>query len=211
MTSRDHSGRFPRVSDPLGDTLDEQPARELADDLAGCVAAEVVLTDELRLLVEAMASVVARTVAALEARVHTQRDHVPRRLAELETFAADMRAWRLSLTGVADTNGRMGQADQRMDRIEERIPATLEQRLAEVATIRSVRWSAAKLLVAVGTAATIAGGGIWQTIKARGAIERGAGRDEQHTTDQDRRLDSLEARLDALAKPRLHTDDRSHE
>lgn len=137
---------------------------------------------EWQALVDAIVVEVAQRTAEQRARDLAAGDRLPGRVRELEAGVASIAAWRLALTGVADTNGRIG-------RIEARIPDTVEERLAERATIRSIRWTAAKVLAAFGLAATIAGGGIWQTIETREERARLAGKSEQHEAEQDRRLD----------------------
>lgn len=196
MTSpRDRSGRFPRLpsadQDPLCDTIDDAPEVTgvglIEARIREAIADHAPVPPEWQALVDAIVVEVAQRTAEQRARDLAAGDRLPGRVRELEAGVASIAAWRLALTGVADTNGRIG-------RIEARIDPSVEEYLAARATIRSIRWGTAKLLAAVGLAATIAGGGIWTTIKARDAIARAEGRKEQHEIDQDRRLERLENR-----------------
>lgn len=189
MTSpRDRSSRFPRMpsADPLGDTIDDAPevtgVGTIEARIRAAIADHAPLSNEWQAVVDAIVVEVAQRTAEQRAAHLAAADGLPRRVRELEAWRDDVARWRLGLTGVADTNGRLG-------RIEARIARTAEERAAEVATLAGIRWTAAKVLAAVGVAATIAGGGIWQTIATREERARLAGESKQHEIEQDRRLD----------------------
>ena len=117
----------------------------------------------------------AKAVAA-HAISRTEAEGIRMRLANLETWrAGDVDPWRLRLTGVADTNGRMGRLDATVDKLREDV-GTSEQRREERAAIASMRSDRKRVVAALVAAATIAGGGLYTirdrydaSVEARGA------------------------------------------
>jgi len=117
----------------------------------------------------------ARAVAT-HAISRTEAEGIRMRLANLETWrAGDVDPWRLRLTGVADTNGRMGRLDARVDELRKDV-GTSEQRRDERAAIASMRSDRKRVVAALVAAATIAGGGLYTirdrydaSVEARGA------------------------------------------
>jgi hypothetical protein len=107
------------------------------------------------------------------------------RLADLETWRDDTDRWRLSLTGVADGNGRIGNLSRVVERLREDVGDSAECRTtrdsaAMVSKIRNSAWAA------VVFAAGAVGASGWGWVQARDARIAAEARAEQ-------RLDRVEA------------------
>ena len=128
------------------------------------------LTDAAQAVGDAAKAVAAHAISRTEA------EGIRMRLANLETWrAGDVDPWRLRLTGVADTNGRMGRLDARVDELRKDV-GTSEERREERAAIASMRSDRKRVVAALVAAATIAGGGLYTirdrydaSVEARGA------------------------------------------
>lgn len=101
----------------------------------------------------------ARTLAA-HAISRAESERMRARLADLETWRKDTDAWRLKLTGVADTNGRMGRLDDTVSKLRDDVGPTDERRKEREAVI-GLRSDRKRVIAALGLAATLAGGGIY--------------------------------------------------
>lgn len=128
------------------------------------------LTDAAQAVGDAAKAVAAHAISRTEA------EGIRMRLANLETWrAGDVDPWRLRLTGVADTNGRMGRLDARVDELRKDV-GTSEDRREERAAIASMRSDRKRVVAALAAAAALAGGGIYTirdsydaSVEARGA------------------------------------------
>ncbi len=128
------------------------------------------LTDAAQAVGDAAKAVAAHAISRTEA------EGIRMRLANLETWrAGDVDPWRLRLTGVADTNGRMGRLDARVDELRKDV-GTSEERREERAAIASMRSDRKRVVAALAAAAALAGGGIYTirdrydaSVEARGA------------------------------------------
>lgn len=117
----------------------------------------------------------ARAVAS-HAISRTEAEGIRMRLANLETWrAGDVDPWRLRLTGVADTNGRLGRLDATIEKLRKDV-GTSEERREERAAIASMRSDRKRVVAALAAAAALAGGGIYTirdrydaSVEARGA------------------------------------------
>lgn len=206
----------------LGDTQDDPrdltPVEDLAAEIRAEIDRRVELTPREVELRDAFTESAATRLAQHLAHAHRVGVGTPRRLVQLESWRTEVDAWRMRLTGVADSNGRMGIMGRTIDEIREDLgtPAerrieraelvqlrkdvgTTEQRTAERKTVGAVRWTTAKVLALLSASGLIAGGGAWQAIRARAtakeAIAAAAARVEathdEHERAQDRRLDDL--------------------
>lgn len=160
------------------------------DDFREAATPVEALTDAAQEVGDAARSLAAHAISRDEAA------GIRMRLANLETWrAGDVDPWRLRLTGVADTNGRLGRLDDTVAKLRDDV-GTPKERAAERAEIAQLRKdvgptderrkereavaaqrSDRKRVVAVLiAAASIAGGGIYTirdrydaSVEARGA------------------------------------------
>ncbi len=204
-THRDHSRPVPRVEvGELDDTADDAedhrtPVEGVAIKLADRVRADLEaegypFSARDVALLDALSLETAQRLAEMHAAHLAASPAIPPRVRELELKVDDHDAKHRRLTGEAESNGRIG-------RIEARIPATLEERLAEKSTIGAVRWTTIKVLGLLTAASVVAGGGIWTSIQAGRAIARAEGARDQHEIDQDRRLNCLEGNCTTRSAP----------
>ena len=116
-------------------------------------------TTPVEALTDAANAIAAHAISRAEA------ERIRARLADLETWRKATDEWRLKLTGVADTNGRMGRLDDTVGKLRDDVgPPDARRREREaVATIAGDR---KRVVAAIVAAATIAGGGIY-TIRDR--------------------------------------------
>lgn len=141
-----------------------------ADDFPPSPTPVDALTDAAQAVGDAAKAVAAHAISRTEA------EGIRMRLANLETWrAGDVDPWRLRLTGVADTNGRMGRLDARVDELRKDV-GTSEERREERAAIASMRSDRKRVVAALAAAAALAGGGIYTirdrydaSVEARGA------------------------------------------
>ncbi len=141
-----------------------------ADDFPPSPTPVDALTDAAQAVGDAAKAVAAHAISRTEA------EGIRMRLANLETWrAGDVDPWRLRLTGVADTNGRMGRLDARVDELRKDV-GTSEDRREERAAIASMRSDRKRVVAALAAAAALAGGGIYTirdrydaSVEARGA------------------------------------------
>ena len=121
----------------------------------------------------------------------TEAEGIRMRLANLETWrAGDVDPWRLRLTGVADTNGRMGRLDARVDELRKDV-GTSEERRDERAAIASMRSDRKRVVAALVAAATIAGGGLYTIRDRYDASVEARGADTQWRKGIEKQLDTL--------------------
>jgi len=176
------SGKFRRGGDDLPSPRHVDHSREptrpgphvdldaTADDFPASPTPVDVLTDAAIAVGDAARAVATHAISRTEA------EGIRMRLANLETWrAGDVDPWRLRLTGVADTNGRMGRLDARVDELRKDV-GTSEERRDERAAIASMRSDRKRVVAALVAAATIAGGGLYTirdrydaSVEARGA------------------------------------------
>lgn len=190
------------------------PIADLAADIRTAIDERVTLTPREAELRDAFVDVAAARLARHLENAHRATSATPRRLAQLEAWRADVDPWRLRIAGVAERNGRLGRLDQDVADLREDLGTgderraeraelaalradvgTPEERQAERRIVRGIRWTTAKVLALIAAAGTLAGGGLWQTLRARAdareAIARAQGQRDQHEIDQDRSLERL--------------------
>lgn len=190
------TGRRP-MHDDADPREDTGQYRRLASESVDELDQRVALSDRERELARNVAELVARGMTAIRDRPANLR------LAQAETELAELRAWRLRLTGVADSNGRIGVLERSIDEHREDTSRALElirldvgpsdERKAEreaaklvgsfVAGVKSrMRASLLVSLVAVG-------GSAWGWLSARSDARATAA---AATARTDTRLDFLE-------------------
>lgn len=127
----------------------------------------------------------ARAIAA-HAISRDEAAGIRMRLANLETWrAGDVDPWRLRLTGVADTNGRMGRMDATVAELRKDL-GTSEERRKEREAVASLRGDRKRVVAIITAAAVALGGGIY-TIRDRydAAVEaRGADAQWRRSVDE---------------------------
>lgn len=164
------------IHDPMEHALDQLRAR---DDI-GVRDMEVA-----RAVLESVAVQLAR-----HGRPPGRADTI--RLAQLETWRAEVDAWRLRLTGVDEANGRLGKLTRSIEGLREDV-GTSEQAATTRAIAVNVKAWRKRTVAALGAAALAIGGAGYKFLIARdasvAAAARAAGRLEL-------RLDHVEARLD---------------
>ena len=149
-----------------------------ADDFPPSPTPVDALTDAAQAVGDAAKAVAAHAISRTEA------EGIRMRLANLETWrAGDVDPWRLRLTGVADTNGRLGRLDATIEKLREDVGTSKERdaERAEIAQLRkdvgptderrkereavaAQRSDRKRVVAALGAAALFIGGGIY-TIK----------------------------------------------
>lgn len=156
-----------------------------ADDFPPSPTPVDALTDAAQAVGDAAKAVAAHAISRTEA------EGIRMRLANLETWrAGDVDPWRLRLTGVADTNGRMGRLDARVDELRKDV-GTSEQRREERAAIASMRSDRKRVVAALVAAATIAGGGLYTIRDRYDASVEARGADTQWRKGIEKQLDTL--------------------
>lgn len=166
-------GRVPHVDHAFREVTRPGPHVDLdatADDFPPSPTPVEALTDAAQAVGDAAKAVAAHAISRTEA------EGIRMRLANLETWrAGDVDPWRLRLTGVADTNGRMGRLDARVDELRKDV-GTSEERRDERAAVANLRGDRKRVVAALVAAATIAGGGLYTirdrydaSVEARGA------------------------------------------
>ena len=166
-------GRVPHVDHAFREVTRPGPHVDLdatADDFPASPTPVEALTDAAQAVGDAAKAVAAHAISRTEA------EGIRMRLANLETWrAGDVDPWRLRLTGVADTNGRMGRLDARVDELRKDV-GTSEERRDERAAVANLRGDRKRVVAALVAAATIAGGGLYTirdrydaSVEARGA------------------------------------------
>lgn len=163
------------------------------------------LTDAAQAVGDAAKAVAAHAISRTEA------EGIRMRLANLETWrAGDVDPWRLRLTGVADTNGRLGRLDATIEKLREDVGTSKERdaERAEIAQLRkdvgptderrkereavAAQRSDRKRVVAVLiAAASIAGGGIYTIRDRYDASVEARGADTQWRKGIEKQLDTL--------------------
>ena len=176
------SGRFRRGGDDPPSPRHVDHTREVtrpgphvdldatADDFPASPTPVDVLTDAAIAVGDAARAVAAHAISRDEAA------GIRMRLANLETWrAGDVDPWRLRLTGVADTNGRMGRLDARVDELRKDV-GTSEERRKERDAVAGMRGDRKRVVAALVAAASLMGGGIYAikdrydaSVEARGA------------------------------------------
>jgi hypothetical protein len=158
---------------------------DATDDDFGAHTPVDALTDAAQAVGDAARAVASHAISRTEA------EGIRMRLANLETWrAGDVDPWRLRLTGVADTNGRMGRLDARVDELRKDV-GTSEQRREERAAIASMRSDRKRVVAALVAAATIAGGGIYTIRDRYDASVEARGADTQWRKGIEKQLDTL--------------------
>lgn len=181
-------GRVPHVDYSMREVTRPGPHVDLdatADDFPPSPTPVDALTDAAQAVGDAAKAVAAHAISRTEA------EGIRMRLANLETWrAGDVDPWRLRLTGVADTNGRMGRLDARVDELRKDV-GTSEQRRDERAAIASMRSDRKRVVAALAAAAALAGGGIY-TIKDRyDAAAEARGAEVQWRRSVEKNFDTL--------------------
>ncbi len=110
--------------------------------------------------------------------------HTSVRMANLETWRKDTDAWRLKLTGVADSNGRMGNLDRTVAKLREDVGDPSECKAVRE-TSSAVRKMQAKSWAAVAGAVLAVAGSAWGLVKSRDENIAAAARASQ-------RIDTIE-------------------
>lgn len=198
------------------DVTDDEltPVGDLAAEIRAEIDRRVDLSPREVELRDAFIEAAAMRLAQHLEHAHRVREATPRRLAVLEAWRVEVDPWRLRLTGYADTNGRMGVMDRTVadlrddlgtsaERAAERVElaqlrkdvGTTEQRAAERKTVAAVRWTTAKVLALLVASGSLAGGGAYQSLRARSAaadaMARAAGKDDEHERAQDESIGRL--------------------
>ena len=156
-----------------------------ADDFPPSPTPVDALTDAAQAVGDAAKAVAAHAISRTEA------EGIRMRLANLETWrVGDVDPWRLRLTGVADTNGRMGRLDARVDELRKDV-GTSEERRDERAAIASMRSDRKRVVAALVAAATIAGGGLYTIRDRYDASVEARGADTQWRKGIEKQLDTL--------------------
>ena len=126
------------------------------------------------------------------------------RLANLETWRKDADAWRLRLTGVADTNGRMGRLDATVEKLREDVGPS-EERRKEREAVASLRGDRKRVVAVIAAAAVALGGGIYTIRDRYDAAVEARGADAQWRRGVDENFRTL-FRLFGLRVPVTATD-----
>ena len=156
-----------------------------ADDFPPSPTPVDALTDAAQAVGDAAKAVAAHAISRTEA------EGIRMRLANLETWrAGDVDPWRLRLTGVADTNGRMGRLDARVDELRKDV-GTSEERRDERAAIASMRSDRKRVVAALVAAATIAGGGLYTIRDRYDAAAEARGAEVQWRRSVEKNFDTL--------------------
>ena len=143
------------------------------------------LTDAAQAVGDAAKAVAAHAISRTEA------EGIRMRLANLETWrVGDVDPWRLRLTGVADTNGRLGRLDATIEKLREDV-GTSEQRREERAAIASMRSDRKRVVAALVAAATIAGGGLYTIRDRYDAAAEARGAEVQWRRSVEKNFDTL--------------------
>lgn len=181
-------GRVPHVDYSMREVTRPGPHVDLdatADDFPPSPTPVDALTDAAQAVGDAAKAVAAHAISRTEA------EGIRMRLANLETWrAGDVDPWRLRLTGVADTNGRMGRLDARVDELRKDV-GTSEQRRDERAAIASMRSDRKRVVAALAAAAALAGGGIYTIRDRYDASVEARGADTQWRKGIEKQLDTL--------------------
>ena len=156
-----------------------------ADDFPPSPTPVDALTDAAQAVGDAAKAVAAHAISRTEA------EGIRMRLANLETWrVGDVDPWRLRLTGVADTNGRLGRLDATIEKLREDV-GTSEERREERAAIASMRSDRKRVVAALVAAATIAGGGLYTIRDRYDASVEARGADTQWRKGIEKQLDTL--------------------
>lgn len=181
-------GRVPYVDHAFREVTRPGPHVDLdatADDFPPQTTPVEALTDAAQAVGDAAKAVAAHAISRTEA------EGIRMRLANLETWrAGDVDPWRLRLTGVADTNGRMGRLDARVDELRKDV-GTSEDRREERAAIASMRSDRKRVVAALAAAAALAGGGIYTIRDRYDASVEARGADAQWRKGIEKQLDTL--------------------
>lgn len=176
-------GRVPHVDHAFREVTRPGPHVDLDatdDDFPPQTTPVEALTDAAHAVGDAAKAVAAHAISRDEAA------GIRMRLANLETWrAGDVDPWRLRLTGVADTNGRLGRLDDTIAKLREDVGPSDERR-KEREAIANLRGDRKRVVAAILAAATIAGGGIY-TIRDRydaAAEARGADAEWRRHVDE---------------------------
>lgn len=132
----------------------------------------------------------AANAIAAHAISRAEAERIRARLADLETWRKATDEWRLKLTGVADTNGRMGRLDDTVAKLRDDVgPPDARRREREaVATIAGDR---KRVIGALVTAAILAGGGVWAIREKYDASVRATGVDQEWRRGVDEKFRAL--------------------
>jgi hypothetical protein len=122
-----------------------------------------------------------------------QRDRMLVRVADLEVWREHTDAWRLGLTGVADSNGRIGALTRTVEDIREDVGSSAECRAARDAagTVHALRRRAWAAVVAAATAIGASG---WGLLKSRDENVAAAVRAAERIDRIERELERLRER-----------------
>lgn len=130
------------------------------------------LSHEYRLIVEYLSIEMTQRLSEIDSRKLAAADSMPRQIRELaeelretRSRVAELEDYRLTLTGKADRNGRIGELSERVSDLEERVPKDLQQRIPvsahersrEKSTLATVSWIGLKLLGFVSIIAGLIG------------------------------------------------------
>ena len=201
-------GRVPHVNHAFREVTRPGPHVDLdatADDFPPSPTPVEALTDAAQAVGDAAKAVAAHAISRTEA------EGIRMRLANLETWrAGDVDPWRLRLTGVADTNGRLGRLDATIEKLREDVGTSKERdaERAEIAQLRkdvgptderrkereavaAQRSDRKRVVAALGAAALFIGGGIY-TIKDRyDAAAEARGAEVQWRRSVEKNFDTL--------------------
>lgn len=162
-----------------------------ADHVAGgadFAARKIVESDGVDELAVTHDDVRTGRLPGVPANVERRADDV--RIGEIAGRVRELESWRLTLTGVADRNGRIGKlaedvADLRAD------VGTSEERRTERAVIAAVRWARGKMLAAIGAIGVLIGGAAYSIKAGYDAAAEARGRDAEWRHGVDKDLDRL--------------------
>ena len=156
-----------------------------ADDFPPQATPVEALTDAAQAVGDAAKAVAAHAISRTEA------EGIRMRLANLETWrAGDVDPWRLRLTGVADTNGRMGRLDARVDELRKDV-GTSEERRKERDAVAGMRGDRKRVVAALVAAASLMGGGIYAIKDRYDAAAEARGAEVQWRRSVEKNFDTL--------------------
>ena len=156
-----------------------------AEDFPASPTPVEALTDAAQAVGDAAKAVAAHAISRTEA------EGIRMRLANLETWrAGDVDPWRLRLTGVADTNGRMGRLDARVDELRKDVGSS-EERRKERDAVAGMRGDRKRVVAALVAAASLMGGGIYAIKDRYDAAAEARGAEAQWRRSVEKNFDTL--------------------
>ena len=122
------------------------------------------------------------------------RDRTLVRLVDLETWRQQIDAWRLHLTGAADSNGRIGTLTRTVDGLREDVGDAQECRAVRDAA-GNVHAFRRRVWAAIAAAGVAVGGSAWGLVKSRDENTAAAARAAERLDRLERDIDRLESVL----------------